>query len=220
MLTAPKPKGGVGRIATPETSDDFAGPELATQWQWQANPQPGWAELSDHEGGIRLRCVPISGGAPLWQAGQLLMQKFPAPEFEASVELTLTALAEGDRAGLVVFGYDYAWIGLRRGVAGVRLVFAVCAGAREGGAEDECEVRRWERDAGAVKLAVAVSSGAVCRFSFTDETGRTEVVVSAWQARSSKWVGAKVGLFAATDAPGSDGAGKFTQFNVTPLTRE
>ena len=86
----------------PQTSDDFDdGFNLA--WQWQANPQPDWlGEASP--GRLRLNAVPMPEN--FWQAGNLLMQKFPAEAFSVEVHADVTALTADDAAGLVVFGFD------------------------------------------------------------------------------------------------------------------
>ncbi len=118
VLTFRKPQ--VGRsypVAVPQTSDEFDSPVLGLQWQWQANPRPEWASLSARPGSLRLYGVPESpqqsGGDWLYNAPNLLLQKFPAPGFTVTTEIAAARLENEDCAGLAVVGYDCAWIGLR-----------------------------------------------------------------------------------------------------------
>ncbi len=185
---------------------------LALDWQWQANPRAEWLKGTTVDS-IRLTCNPLAGVAPLWSASHLLMQKFPAPQFTVSVELRFAPEAEGDRAGLVVFGYDYAWLGLRRVAEGVQLVWTTCASAHQGGEERDTVVRAWPANT-PVQLHVRVTAGGLCQFGVVDAAGRVEPVGIPWRARSSKWVGAKVGVFAGAVAAASTGWADFVQFLI------
>src|SRR6185436_5630564 len=81
--------------------DTFVG-ALALVWQWQGNPSKDWFTLRN--GKLRL-----SNTAPnLWNATNLLLQKFSAPAFTATTRVDPSALKMGERAGLVVMGADYA----------------------------------------------------------------------------------------------------------------
>ncbi|MGO4610455.1 hypothetical protein AB4142_29430, partial [Variovorax sp. 2RAF20] len=64
----------------------------------------------------------ISSPENLWETGALLTQKLPAERFSATTRLDFAPKAVGERAGLVMFGSDYAWIGLQNTGAGPALV--------------------------------------------------------------------------------------------------
>ena len=105
-------------ISVPVVDDDFTnGPHLG--WQWGANPMDDWLDASVHG---RLRLKSISSSANLWEVGHLLTQKLPGETFTATTRLSLTPRAIGERAGLLVMGYDYGWIGLENTADGLRLV--------------------------------------------------------------------------------------------------
>lgn len=108
-------------IAVPVTSDEFDdGYHLG--WQWMANPMADWADTAV-KGRLRLKAV--SSPANLWEAGHLLTQKLPGMTFSVTTSVELKPGGQpGERAGLVVYGYDYAWIGLENTAAGQRLVQA------------------------------------------------------------------------------------------------
>jgi len=106
-------------VEIPQTSDEFDGPALGLQWQWQAAPDKDWYSLSAKAGQIRLYAVPVpSFGGNLLYAGSLLLQKFPAPAFSVTTKLELHANAAGERAGLVVMGNDYTYICLEKRESG------------------------------------------------------------------------------------------------------
>src|SRR5207253_2816084 len=110
-------------------------------WQWQANVQLAWATLSVRPGWLRLSCQPTSEPASLWSAGHLLLQKFPAPEFQVTTRLEFFPQRTGDAAGLVIFGKDYASIGLRLESNGLQLCVARCLAAHKSGHEVVTERR-------------------------------------------------------------------------------
>lgn len=216
VCTYRKPAGPPAEIAVPATSDEFAGGKPGRQWQWQANPRPDWIAVGARDGWLRLTCARTGPSPAFWDAGNLLMQKFPAPEFTATtlLEFSPGEAGEGERAGLVVFGYDYAWLGLRRTAGGWRLVLARCAEAQTGSGEVELAS---EPVAGRrVTLCVRVAAGARCAFSFSEGGEKFAAIGPEFQARSSKWVGAKVGVFAmAGGDAASAGHADFDWFRVT-----
>jgi beta-xylosidase len=205
-------KPNVGReypVAVPATSDEFDGPALGLQWQWQANPLPAWYELGAKPGCLRLHAVPgadVTGG--LYRAPQLLMQKFPAPSFAAEAKLELADLATGDRAGVIVFGYKYAYLGVRRSDEGRREHGEISLVLAEGDADGERTLWTAPLPVGAtmLDLRAAVEEGARCTFSYSvDGVEFMAADVPPFQATEGHWVGAKIGLFAVGASHGGDG---------------
>jgi beta-xylosidase len=178
-------------ITVPPTSDDFATGRPGLQWQWQANPHSSWATPSD--GGMRLSSVP--GDENLWSAANLLLQKFPAPNFRATAVLDVSRLQGGERAGLIVFGADYAWVGIQRSTTGLRTVrLRVLRNAADGAAEQELLDRPLNGDV--VTLAVTITSGGRCQFAVAEQGHEPIAIGTPFVARPGRWVGAKVGVFA------------------------
>jgi beta-xylosidase len=208
-----KPVAGQLRAA-PAATDEFLGPALGLQWQWQANPQPHWANLKP-AGGLRLRSGGATGTSSLWDAPALLLQKFSAPAFTATTEVSLVEARPGDTAGLVVFGCSHAWLGLREAAVGVQLVLSICEDAYQGGRERECVCMA--APARRLQLRVEIAEEARCTFSCSVD-GRTFVPLApAFTATVSKWVGAKVGLFARAGADGGrEAEADFAWFHVAP----
>ncbi|HEY0862974.1 MAG TPA: glycoside hydrolase 43 family protein [Lacunisphaera sp.] len=189
VLVHKKPQAG-SPPAVPPTSDDFNAPKLGLQWQWQANPGPDWFSLTAQPGALRLFAQPEPAPGNLYDAPFLLLQKFPAPEFSMTTVLASSTAAQ---SGLIVFGYDYAWIGLRDG----KLVQVTVMKASEKSVATE-QVGR-EQVTGPVHLRVTVTEGGQCRFSYSLDGKTFTPLGEPFTANVGRWVGAKAGLFAAGD---------------------
>ncbi len=101
---------GTDRICEPETSDDFTGSELGLQWQWNANPKKEWYALTGS--GMKLNAInkeTVYGDMP-----NLLLQKWPAPEFCCVTKMDLSGLTDGEEAGVVSMGMEYALLTFRK----------------------------------------------------------------------------------------------------------
>jgi beta-xylosidase len=174
--------------AVPPTSDDFNSPTLGLQWQWQANPGKDWFSLTAKPGSLRLFAQPEPKPGNLYDAPFLLMQKFPALEFSMTTVLTAANAAQ---TGLIVFGYDYAWIGVHDG----RLVQVTVMKAAETPVVTEKVAA--DKISGPIHLRVAVAAGGKCRFSYSVDGKSFTPLGDEFTANVGRWVGAKAGLFAA-----------------------
>ena len=116
VLTYRKPNVGEAAkktvICEPDASDDFAGKTLGLQWQWNANPQESWCEFTGN--GLRLNAVCEENGLPYGDYPNLLLQKWPAPEFTCEITLSLAGLKSGAQAGVISMGVEYALITFKR----------------------------------------------------------------------------------------------------------
>jgi len=224
VMTHQKPKvRGTHPLAVPQTSDEFNAPPLGRQWQWNANPQPGWASLTAKPGLLRLASVPApatrNDGSPapnsIYDAPNFLLQKFGAPAFTVTTVLDFAPAAEGETAGLVVFGYNYAVLGLRRTGTETRLVLRQNIEAQKPGAQ-ETEIASLAVPAGPVYLRVTVDDKALCQFATSSDNVTFTPVGAPFQASVDRWIGAKFGLIA-TAAPGATATGHadFAWFRVT-----
>jgi beta-xylosidase len=216
-----------GRGSTPATSDEFSTQQLGLQWQWNANPAADWASLAAQEGFLRLRCVPapalnsldLPAGANVYDCPNLLLQKFPAPEFSATTRMKFEPGTEGEQAGLVVFGLDYALLALRRNHGQTRLVFVTCRDAHLPASQEE-ERNSIPWDDSEIELRVTVDASAWCTFSYRKTNGAFTPFGPAFKAKVDRWVGAKLGLLA-TAASGTTQTNwaSFDWFRVTPPAR-
>ncbi|MDR1023810.1 MAG: glycoside hydrolase 43 family protein [Prevotellaceae bacterium] len=192
--------------ATPAESDEFNGNRLGLQWQWHATPRPWWAFLNRDRKQLRLFSVPLPDSAGnLWEAGNLLLQKFPAPDFKATVKLKLTpnSRLNGERAGLLVMGADYAAAYIEKTPNGFVLAQSDCAKAdRRTPERVNATVKLPD---GEVFLRVQVNGNRLCTFAYSRDGVKYAPLGQEFTAQSGRWIGAKVGLFCQRPKPFNDG---------------
>lgn len=199
-------------IEVPATSDDFKGQELSLQWQWHANQQVGWYSLNARENHIRLyaRNELERNNGVLWNAPNLLLQKFPAPKFEVTTKMEFNPGFRGDQAGLVVMGMDYAYIAVRNGNNN-RLRFSLFRGS--GPEEEEYEDVGIDIDFNLIYLRVNVIEGGKCIFSYSVDGEDFVTIGNEFIAKEGRWIGAKVGIFSNNyQFKNSDGFADFDWF--------
>lgn len=212
-----KPTAPSSPVAVPTTSDEFTTPILGLQWQWQANPSADACSLTERPDFLRLRCQPEPRPGNLYLATHLLLQKFPAPSFSVTTRLEFQPRAPGECAGLMVFGYNYGWIGLRAGERDAAVVLALRPDAT--GGEPQQEHVFIGHPAGPVWLRILVRSGGGCRFAFSTDGERFIDTGREFTATCGHWVGAKIGLFASAPATGPQrGHADFDWFRVESLS--
>ncbi|XLZ69795.1 glycoside hydrolase 43 family protein [Massilia sp. SR12] len=190
----------VGAVS-PAVGDEFDTMQLAPQWQWVANPQAAWYSLSARAGHLRLHAQPAPGGnAPLRSMPSVLTQKLPAPAFTAVAKLELHAIADGDAAGLAMYGQNYAWLGLRREDGEVRVVLVRCEAANEKCQEQTAATL--PAPAQTMHLQMQVGASGQTTFAFSADGKLYTPIGGPFNAAMGRWVGAQIGLF----ARGSNGA--------------
>ena len=197
-------KPNVGRnwpAMTPADSDEFSENSLGLQWQWHANPDTNWMFPAGSSGFIRLFSVPPPDGFQnFWDVPNLLLQKFPAPQFTATTKFTFTPRAEGEKIGLIVMGLDYAYVSLKKKSDGFHVSQTVCKDADRHMPEKEngdvaLSISGVSASAITIYLRVSISNGAVCRFSYSPDGKNFSKIGEPFTARQGKWIGAKVGIF-------------------------
>jgi beta-xylosidase len=224
-------------IARNPVDDDFDnGYHLG--WQWSSNPGDDWVDRSV-KGALRLKSV--SSPINLWEAGNLLTQKLPGMGFSATTKLTLTPNLAGERAGLLVLGYDYGWIGLENTADGVKLVQVTRPRANAGGSETvltapvRVDGQVWVRARfEPVTVADPVpqfphywpsmlrSAHARVAFSYSLDGVSFTPVGPGMMTQPGRWVGTQIGLFAqaASGTPAfvatRVGYAQFDSFSVAP----
>ena len=182
-------------VLTPAESDEFNTSTLGLQWQWHANYQMTWGYPSGNLGFFRLNCIPRPADATnLWGISNLLLQKFPAPEFTATTKLTFDARFDGEEIGLVVMGLDYGTISIVRnnGKPEIRTVF--CKQADKSGKEEITATIPVETST--VYFGVKVEAGALCNFAYSTDGELFYPLGKPFKASQGKWIGAKLGFYA------------------------
>jgi len=200
-------KPDVGReaiaVVTPAESDEFNGTALGLQWQWQSNPRPGWVFPTPALGTVRFSCVAAPRSARnLWDVGNILLQKFPAPDFVVTTRVTFQGTNQGDRTGIAVMGTDYAALVVERRGADLVVSQRLCQGASTGAAEREGGFATLLNKS--VLLRARVSAGGRTEFSYGTDSARFTVLGEPFVAQPGRWVGARIGLFAQRGAAGRE----------------
>jgi beta-xylosidase len=201
-------------IVTPPATDEFDGNSLGMQWQWQANPEPAWIFPAGSPGYLRLFSVPAPDTARnLWDVPNLLLQKFPAPEFTSTTKLTFVGHAEGDKAGLLIMGLDYAYLGVVKRADALAVSVATCKDADKGSLEKEGMAVAVKSNT--LYLRAHVAPGAIVTFSYSTDGDTFSRLGEPFQARQGKWIGAKMGIFATSKRlPRELGYADFDWFRV------
>ncbi len=126
---------GTHPVGVPQSSDDFDGPTLGLQWLWNHNPDDTRWSLTDRPGWLRLTARPLSQRSGRTSIGKFradvdglvpfsednihfayntLVQLAMGRECSGITRMDTTGMIDGQRAGLVLFGQDYSWVGVVR----------------------------------------------------------------------------------------------------------
>lgn len=195
VQTYAKPAGKDRGILVPPTGDEFDGGRLGLQWQWNANPAPnadgGWFSLKARPGFLRLPAQAAAEAGSVREVPSVLTQKFPAPVFTVDTRIEARG-ADLQRAGLLVLGIKYAWLGLRQSGGVTQLVLATCEEPALTCRERVEPLRAVGREP--VYLRAQVGEGAMVRFSYSLDGEQFTPAGKPFQASVGRWVGAQVGL--------------------------
>lgn len=194
VLVYKKPNvGNTYPITTVADSDDFNSTRLGLQWQWQANPQEGWAYPTPL-GYLRMFSVyqPDSVRS-IWNTPNILGQKLPAEAFTARLKLTFTPKFEGERFGLMLFGNSYASISLVKRGDKIWVCYTENNKADKGGTE--AEKTALPLNGQTFYLQAKVEKSSTCQFAFSQNGTDFTNIGSAFAMMPGKWVGAKLGLY-------------------------
>jgi beta-xylosidase len=167
-----------------QDSDEFSSPKLGVQWEWIHNPDDRAWSLRERPGFLRLR----AGRAEhLVTARNTLTQVLQGPLPSYTARIDISALADGQRAGLTLFGAQPSWIGVVRdhdrtratlGSAGVETPLAAVQGP-------------W------IEFRAAVHSDRTVSYSYSIDDGASFVPAGAPIPLPSYawWKGARPGFF-------------------------
>lgn len=217
VLTFNKPLTSICSIISPQTSDEFNTRSMGLQWQWNANPQPLWAFNDVTNGNLRLYSVPLPNEFKNYSdVPNLLLQKFPAPEFSVTTKMTFTPKNVGEEAGLIVFGIDYARISLKNIGKKNQLVQFICRESSKGNKEiciDSVKI-----DNNTIYLKVTVIYPGNCTFFYSYNGKDYKPFGTPLEAKEGVWIGAKVGIFCTRKIFINDGG--YTDFDWFRIDNE
>jgi len=100
-------------ISLPQTSDEFAHPTLSPQWEWNHQPRKDKWSLTERPGWLRLHAFKPLRQDDLFKAGNTLTQRcFRTSSNEVTVKLDLSAMADGQKAGLCHYAKTHSALGV------------------------------------------------------------------------------------------------------------
>jgi beta-xylosidase len=175
----------------PQTSDEFEN-KIGLQWQWHANHKKEWFAFTD--GKLRLNAVKNNTqNGNLWFSPNLLLQKFPAPEFTFKTKIEFQPDLNGEKAGLLIMGLEWAFVAFEKTDKGLRV-------AMYKGIHDRCDpatkmVEEVQFNGNTCYFKVSVKEGGLCTFSYSIDNKEYKNIGAEFGAKVGRWIGAKVGLF-------------------------
>lgn len=184
----------VSRYAMPDTgvpptkdrlqdSDEFTSRKLGPQWEWNHNPDDSAWSLSKRRGFLRLE----AGQAEhLVTARNTLTQILQGPTSRITVRIDTSRMADGQRAGLTLFGVKPSWIGVVRENGASRVTLASAG-------EETPGVALSSRN---IDLRADVAEDQTVRYSYSLDGRRFDPVGAPIPlARFSWWKGSRPGIF-------------------------
>jgi beta-xylosidase len=209
----------------PQTSDEFSARTLGPQWEWNHNPLDSHWSLTERPGFLRLKAL----SAPnLVSARNTLTQMLQARAIQITARLSVDAMAEGQRAGLAMFGRRPSWIGVVRNRGERRVTFAEggvetpgpsLGGGAGRGSGGEVGGEAAQRAPGFVLLRMQVDDEQA-RYSYSLDAGKTFTALgSRTRMLFSWWKAARPALFTYnTNTSAADaGIADFDWMRVEPL---
>lgn len=99
-----------------QTDDDFNSGELAPHWLWDGNPVSGKWSLTEKKGCLRLYAtIPKNTDRKYHTLPNKLVQRKMGKGIDTvTTKMNISAMAEGQSAGLIFMGYNYAAAGIAR----------------------------------------------------------------------------------------------------------
>lgn len=194
VMTYKKPN--VGKpypVVSIPVSDEFNNARIGAQWQWQANPQEGWA-FATPDGYLQLFSALLPDTIKsAWDYPNILGQKLPAETFTATAKFSFLPRWEGEKFGLILHGSDYSFISIEKKKDGNVISSSLCTNADKGGKETVQDGQKAVKTD--IYFRVTMSAGGHYRFSFSEDGTTFTSLGSEAVAKPGRWVGAKLGFF-------------------------
>ena len=183
----------------PQSSDEFDGPNLGLQWQWNHNPVDENWSLTERPGYLRLKALPASD---IMSARNTITQKLMGSRGVISTEMSTENMIPGQVAGLTYLcGRDINWIGVVKDEEGCWLK-AVTAGITYHGPDI---------GNGTVWLGSELNVEGSTHFSFSVDGAGFVPFGGECKMGGGFWKGARIGLFN-YNCTGSGGYADFNWF--------
>ncbi|EOA83411.1 hypothetical protein ACJQWK_00084 [Exserohilum turcicum] len=107
-------------VPPPTGIDSFTGSALGAAWEWNHNPDNTKWSLLGGSGGLKLSTATVT--SDLYSARNTLTHRILGPKSSGTFRLDISKMANGDRAGAVLFRDTAAYIGVHKTASGSQLV--------------------------------------------------------------------------------------------------
>lgn len=218
------------QIKTYTINDRFESIGLNPRWEWSAN-YSDWFGFGTASGFYRLNSAILPDSTSnLWSVPNLLLQKFPGNSFTVTTKINFNCkdVSTGFIGGLLLFGYDYGYIGVKMVNNSFQLIQAYCKDSDKGNNEVSntfpIELPTKKYDAGlqqnmsvTIFLRAEISNGGNTRFSYSLDGKKYNHLGIDFQSREGKWVGAKVGVFSTVPNGTERGWLNIEKFDITDI---
>lgn len=195
-------------ITVPETSDDFEGDKLGLQWQWQANYNEAWYDLSAKASHIRLFTKQFADQTihSVYEMPNLMTQMIQMPVFSATIKVALQAKENFDQCGLSLTGSKYNYVSLIKTEEGYFVQYVQGEGNGVGNApgtkgSERVKVRR-KVESPEIYLRVSmynesnVLEDGIGQLAYSVDGEVFENIGLPFYTVPGGWVGCKIGIFA------------------------
>ncbi len=182
-------------IVVPETSDDFDTDKLGLQWKWNDDSKDNWYSLTARDSHLRLYASNdlLKSGLTLWDAPNLLHQKFITGSFTVTTKLDFHPELFNEKAGLAICGETYAYIGIHKEQQGLSISYTECL--KDNDKDFQEILASIYSDMNTVYIRVAVSSSGECVFSYSLDGISFSQLGRVFSVKAGKGGGTRIALF-------------------------
>lgn len=119
---------------SPALSDDFSSARLNPAWEWNYQPRPGKASLTERPGFLRLHAFAPLRAADFQTTGNMLTQRcYRTNANQVTVKLDIAGVVDGQQSGLAHYAKTYSTLSvMQKGTT--RTLIVDTNGSREAGA--------------------------------------------------------------------------------------
>ncbi|WP_222616503.1 beta-xylosidase family glycoside hydrolase [Undibacterium umbellatum] len=148
----------------------------------------------------------------------LLLQKLPAEQFTVDVKLDVNHLNNDGSSGLILYGLNYAWLGVQQ-AQGRELLLTTCIKTAVAAAPCTETIQAslpWRSNI--AYLRMQVQAGGKTRFYYSSDQQQYSAIGMAFTASMGRWVGAQMGLFSISNDTTAS-ANNFVDFDYFRVTK-
>jgi beta-xylosidase len=208
-----------GTVTLPASSDEFSSSTLGLQWLWNHNPDNTSWSLTARPGWMRLIAQPIAtqdgidgmGNAvtadsddPIF-AYNTLVQPAMGQNSVARASLDVSNMVDGQRAGLILFGQKWGWIGVMQSGSTRTIVANINGGVSTGPA----------MPASVILLEASFGTGSTMSFRYSLDGATFESLGGSLAVERTWEEGIKYGLFTYNANATGNGIADFDFFRLT-----